>query len=59
MSVVEWADTYGIHYWMILWSSYRNLTWGAFEPTTTDAGSRPLQAGSIVEKKLEKKDIRG
>ena len=23
MSVVEWVDTYGIHHWRILWSSYR------------------------------------
>ena len=25
MSVAEWSDTYGIHYWRIIWSSYRKL----------------------------------
>ena len=36
MSVVEWADKYGIHHWQILWSSYRNLAWLGFEPMTTE-----------------------
>ena len=36
MSVVEWADTYGIHHWRILWSSYRKLAWVGFEPTTNE-----------------------
>ena len=36
MSVEEWADTYGIHLWGILWSSYRMLDWVLFEPTTTE-----------------------
>ena len=22
MSVAEWSDTYGVHYWRIIWSSY-------------------------------------
>ena len=34
--VVEWIDTYGIHHWRILRSSYRKLTWIGFEPRTTD-----------------------
>ena len=33
MSVVEWTDIHGIHHWMIVWSSYRKLTWVGFEPT--------------------------
>ena len=37
MSVAEWADTYGIHHWRILWSSYRKLAWVGFEPTTTES----------------------
>ena len=36
MSVAEWVDTYGIHHWRILWSSYRKLVWVGFEPTTTE-----------------------
>ena len=35
MSVAEWADTYGIHHWMILWSSCSKLAWVRFESTTT------------------------
>ena len=29
-------DTYGIHHWRILWSSYRKLARVRFEPTTTE-----------------------
>ena len=36
MSVVEWKDTYGIHHWRILWSSYKKLAWVTSEPTTTE-----------------------
>ena len=37
MSVPEWTDdTYGIHQWIILWSSYRKLAWVGFEPMTTE-----------------------
>ena len=30
---------YGIHYWQILWSSYRKLAWLGFEPTTFERHS--------------------
>ena len=36
MSVAEWVDTYGIHHWRIIWSSYRKLACVEFEPTTTE-----------------------
>ena len=36
MSLVEWAATYGIHYWQILQSSYRKLAWVWFEPMVTE-----------------------
>ena len=42
MSVAEWADTYGIHHWRILWSSYRKLAWVGFEHTTTEFRSDAL-----------------
>ena len=42
MSVVEWIDTYGIHHWRILCSSYRKLAWLGFEPTTTEFRSDAL-----------------
>ena len=29
-------DTYGIHHWRILWSSYRKLVLVGFEPATTE-----------------------
>ena len=47
VSVVEWADTYGIHHWWILWSSYRKLTWVGFEPTTTEFCSDALTDWAI------------
>ena len=31
MSVAEWVDTYGIHHWRIVWSSYRKLAWVGFD----------------------------
>ena len=39
-------DTYGIHYWSILWSSYRKLAWVGSEPrplnsVLTDWAIRP------------------
>ena len=34
MSAAEWTDTYCIHHWRILRSSYRNLVWVGFEPAT-------------------------
>ena len=42
MSVAEWADTYAIHQWQILWSRSRTLTWVGFEPTTTEFLSNTL-----------------
>ena len=36
MSVAEWANTYSIHHWQILWSRYRKLAWVGFEPTITE-----------------------
>ena len=39
MSVAEWADTYGVHHWRILRSSYRKLAWVGFEPTITELRS--------------------
>ena len=42
MSVAEWTDTYDIHHWRILWSSYRKLAWVGFEPTTTEFHSDAL-----------------
>ena len=42
MTVVEWPDTYGIHHWRVLWSSYRKLAWVVFEPTTTEFRSDAL-----------------
>ena len=36
MSVVEWANTYGIHHWQIVWSRYRKFAWVEFEPTITE-----------------------
>ena len=35
-------DTYGIHHWRILWSSYRKLTWVGFETTTIEFRSDAL-----------------
>ena len=42
MSVAEWDDTYGIHHWRILWSSYWKLPWVGFEPVTTEPTSNAL-----------------
>ena len=42
MSVAEWTDTYGIHHWRIIWSSYRMLAQVAFEPATTEFRSDAL-----------------
>ena len=36
MSVAEWADTYGIHHWRILWSSGRSLAGVGFENTISE-----------------------
>ena len=47
MSVAEWADTYGIHHWWILWSSYRKLAWVEFELTTTKFRSDALTDWAI------------
>ena len=47
VSVVEWADTYGIHHWWILWSSYRKLAWVGFEPTTSEFRSDALTDWAI------------
>ena len=42
MSAAEWTDTYGIHHWRILRSSYRKLGWVGFEPATTEFRSDTL-----------------
>ena len=42
MNLTKWTDTYGIHHWKIIWSSYKILTWVAFEPTTTEFCSDAL-----------------
>ena len=47
MSVAEWVDTYGIHHWRIIWSSYRKLAWVGFEPTTTEFRSDTLTNWAI------------
>ena len=47
MSVARWADTYGIHHWQILWSSYRKLSWVGFELTTTEFLSDALTDWAI------------
>ena len=39
--------TYGIHPWRVLWSSYRNLAWVGFEPTTTEFRSEALTDWAI------------
>ena len=44
---MEWVDTYGIHHWRILWSSYRRLVWLGFEPTTTEFRSDALTEWAI------------
>ena len=36
MILAESIDTYGIHHWKILWSSYVKLAQKGFEPTTTE-----------------------
>ena len=38
---------YGIHHWLILWSSYRKLDWMGFEPTTTEFRSDALNDWAI------------
>ena len=47
MSVAEWADTYGIYHWRILWRSYRKLAWVVFEPATTEVRSDALTNWAI------------
>ena len=41
------TDTYGIHHWRILWSSYRKLAWVEFEPTTTEFRSDAISDWAI------------
>ena len=48
MSVVEWPDTYDIHHWRILWSSYREFAWVEFEPGTTELRSDALTDWAIT-----------
>ena len=36
VSVAEWAHTWGIHHWEVLWRWYRKLAWVGSEPTTTE-----------------------
>ena len=47
MSVAEWTDTYGIHHWRILWSSYRKLAWVGFEPMISEFRSDALTDWAI------------
>ena len=47
VSVVEWPDTYGIHQWTIIWSSYRKLAWVVIEPKTTEFHSDALTDWAI------------
>ena len=47
MRVAKWTDTYGIHHWRIILSSYRMLAQVAFEPTTTEFGSDDLTDWAI------------
>ena len=43
MSVAEWSnDTYGIHHWSVVRSSYRKLAWVGFEATNTEFCSDTL-----------------
>ena len=44
MSVAEWADTYEIHLWRILWSSYRKLALTGFESRTSE-----LCSGGLID----------
>ena len=46
MSVVEWIDTYDIHHWSIIWSSYRKLSRVGLEPKTTEFRSDALTDGA-------------
>ena len=47
MSLAKWADTYVIHHWLILWSTYRKSAWVGFEPTTTKVRSDALTDWAI------------
>ena len=47
ISVAEWADTYGIHHWMILWGSYIKLAREGFGPATTEFLSDALTHWAI------------
>ena len=47
MSATEWIDTYGIHHWSILRSSYRQLAWVGFQPTITEFRSDALTDWAI------------
>ena len=47
ISVGDSGDTYGIHYWGILWSSYKKLACVGFEPNTTEFRSDALTKSVI------------
>ena len=47
LSAAQWSDTYGIHHWTIIWSSYRKLAWVGFEPTMTEFRSDALTVSAI------------
>ena len=47
MRAREWTDTYAIHYWRFLRSSYRKLASLGFEPTTTVFHSHALTDWAI------------
>ena len=42
VSVAEWCDTYGIHHWRIIRSSFRKLATVGYKPTTTEFRSDAL-----------------
>ena len=47
MSVAEWANTYGIQHWMILWIGHRKLAWVGLESTITEFHSDALTQWAI------------
>ena len=54
MSVAEWADTFGIHHWEILWSSYGKLAWVGFEPSWILYMTEPCAVNKLyIQQRLE------
>ena len=48
MSVAEWTDTYGIHHWRTIWSSYRKLARVGLEPAITENYSDALTDWGLI-----------